>query len=1434
MDRDRNLLFGLLAVQLKGLPAAQMVETAAAWATDPKVPLAQRLVDKGLLTEKDREMIEGLVEEAVRAHGGDAAATLSAFGGDEQVRKTLYAGYDTSELDAMKTAPMTDVVFFSREGKLISGVEESPGRYTLISQHARGGMGRVLLVHDEYIGRHIALKELLPVSPEAESAQKPTPVRQTASMVARFLQEARITGQLEHPSIVPVYELGRRQDGTLYYTMKLVRGKTLSQAIKDRPTLRERLELLTCFGDLCQAIAYAHSRGVIHRDLKPGNVMVGQFGETVVLDWGLAKLREGEDVHREEIEYTLHYLELEDQDGMPKTAYGRALGTPNYMPPEQAEGLVDQIDERSDVYSLGAVLYEILTGATPYSGKSTREILDKVIGEQPVPVLQAAKDVPPELATICEKALRKERSERYASAGELAEDIQRFITGSMVSAYQYSFVEIMSRYYRRHRALVNTFLGCVAALLAIGVYSYISIVQARNREHEQRLVAEDAQKKEAAARAEAERAGYLTSLSLTHQYIAGHDHGMANKTLTDTPVALRGPEWGFLLDRANPELKTVLTPGVRICGLTVSPDGTLVAAITDPGPVKIYDLATGELKASCEGGALALAYIVAFSPDGTKLVGPGQDGTVRIWETASGKQLHKLNSHSDMVQTAEFSPDGSEVMSASADGTAQIWDAASGASRARVEAGMGPLANAAFSPEGKLLIVSSADGRTKVYDRAGPVQRCEFPGNGAVFAASGSVVATWLGGAISFWDPQTGLLVRELKMASPVLKFRLNSAGDKLLAVYEDFSARLWDVNTGELIGSFLHEAALRDAGFAGKDSLVVTCGDRNTFAVWDVKNGYTLNQMSGRGIQLYHVAFSPDGSRMLSTANEEFFQVWDPLYQTGRRLLDFKQRSYPQIAVAEKGNQVATLDHENGVRVFSINGKGRPIHLTSNWPAIWGGAGIHLSPDGTRLAVAIDANLPSVWDLASNQFVQLVGHRASVSRLSFSPDGKRIATASDDMTARVWDTESGRTISVLEGHTDRVWDAKFSPDAQQVLTCSADGTAALWDAESGKRFLELKGHTGPVSVGAFSIEGKRAFTGSEDRTVRVWETATGAEVGQLNGLGGGVYEVSVSPDGRYVVTGSNEIARIWDARSLDLLAAWPGADLAQYLLDPPSLILTFKDGRIERWEVPSWDQVGSAEEAITAFRNKDYADARERLTPETTPERVTSLVSTPTLQRALTELAGCLKTEAPGQEEQGIVLASGPRFRIARLLGLKEGDVLAQVSGRDLAPREQAVQVLEQAAASIQPEAAAKLDVTVVRGGVRVPVLVTTVKQQQISGKHAFNSEEAFRLAEALCNGAFVGLNMLQIPEVDSIRPEDRMGLNLELGTDIALLLKAGLTQFDRLTAIDNEPVLDYDNASKRLKDLKDRIGQKSVSVFSLDVMRGEFTRAHLEYTVQ
>jgi hypothetical protein len=292
---------------------------------------------------------------------------------------------------------------------------EIEGRYTTVLEAARGGMGRVWLVRDEQLGREVALKELLP-DPGGSTHPTTSP---SHPMGGRFAREARVTAQLQHPSITPVYELGRRPDGALYYTMKFVRGKTLSEAIAERRSFEERRRLLPHFVDLCQAIAYAHSRGVVHRDIKPGNVMIGDFGETVVVDWGLAKVGAEESPLSPAAVRPAPWSE--SQDG---TMAGHALGTPAYMPPEQAQGRLDEVDERSDIYSLGAVLYEILTGRRPYAGESAAAVISKVIAQPPPPPRAVDKKVPEEYARICAKAMARSRADRYGSAVDLAADLE--------------------------------------------------------------------------------------------------------------------------------------------------------------------------------------------------------------------------------------------------------------------------------------------------------------------------------------------------------------------------------------------------------------------------------------------------------------------------------------------------------------------------------------------------------------------------------------------------------------------------------------------------------------------------------------------------------------------------------------------------------------------------------------------------------------------------------------------------------------------------------------------------------------------------------------------------------------------------------------------------------------------------------------------------
>jgi PAS domain S-box-containing protein len=412
MDTDRNLLFGVLALQAGLIDSPQFIEACLLWTTRKNERLAELLLGRGWIEPADMAHLEYLLDRKIQKHGGDAHGSLAAIPDnlklslaaldDDDIQRSLAGGFPPAESQALAT---------------IDHVPARADRYRRLCLHATGGIGRVWLAHDSDLGRDVALKELRP-----ERAEQ-------AALAARFLQEAQITGQLEHPGIIPVYELVRAMDGRQsFYTMRFVNGRTLSEAVRTfhenrsagRADPLELPALLNAFVTVCNTVAYAHSRGVIHRDLKGQNVILGDFGEVIVLDWGLAKR-----VGRPEGETPVHSLIQGDADAdSGYTVQGQALGTPAYMAPEQAAGRLEQIDRRTDVYGLGAILYEILTGEPPFTGPSTDEVLRKVREEDPAPPRQFWPEGPPALEAICLRALAKQPADRPAAAADLALEVQ--------------------------------------------------------------------------------------------------------------------------------------------------------------------------------------------------------------------------------------------------------------------------------------------------------------------------------------------------------------------------------------------------------------------------------------------------------------------------------------------------------------------------------------------------------------------------------------------------------------------------------------------------------------------------------------------------------------------------------------------------------------------------------------------------------------------------------------------------------------------------------------------------------------------------------------------------------------------------------------------------------------------------------------------------
>jgi serine/threonine-protein kinase len=484
MDTDSNLLFGVLALQGDLIDADQFAEACTAWSARKDRSLATVLVNRGWLSADDAEVVKQLLERKLKKHSGDAHKGLADVAARDARVHASVTGIRDDISDAEIRGTLADLPDCPHQTVQyiapLSRPLEHRDRYTLTTLHAKGGIGQVWLARDTVLDREVALKELRP-----EQATNATVMR-------RFLQEAKVTGQLDHPGVVPIFELGRSDgaagpDQCPYYTMRFIRGSTLSEAVaryhKDRARgVGRRVDLvaiLQAFVGVCNTVAFAHNRGVLHRDLKGSNIVLGDFGEVVLLDWGLAKLVDAPATDDPDLDPAATIARLASTAGAEAglTAAGQALGTPAFMAPEQARGRIDQIGKHTDVYGLGAILYEILAGRAPFEGHSLEEVLRQVRDEQPTPPRESWKRVPRALEAICLKAMAKEPADRYASAADIASDIRHWLANEPVSAYREPRIVAMQRWVSRHRtSMTAAAAAVVVAALGLGA---LALAEAR-------------------------------------------------------------------------------------------------------------------------------------------------------------------------------------------------------------------------------------------------------------------------------------------------------------------------------------------------------------------------------------------------------------------------------------------------------------------------------------------------------------------------------------------------------------------------------------------------------------------------------------------------------------------------------------------------------------------------------------------------------------------------------------------------------------------------------------------------------------------------------------------------------------------------------------------------------------------------------------------
>jgi WD40 repeat protein/serine/threonine protein kinase len=1140
VNSDRNLLFGILALQVDFISRDTLVAGMLAWVLNKAKPLGQVLQEQGVLPAESRSVLEALVARHLELHDGDAQKSLAAVAAPEPVRAELSRIVD-HDLHASLTQLPTTPSEPNDLNSTSASVSDDGARFQVLRPHARGGLGEVFVARDAELNREVALKEM-----HARHADHP-------ERRARFVREAEITGNLEHPGIVPVYALGHHPDGRPYYAMRFIKGMSLKEAI-DRfhspqaqglqslgfHSLAFR-QLLNRFVTVCNAIAYAHSRGVLHRDLKPSNIMFGDYGETLVVDWGLAK--SGVSGPADELpgnpERTSEPMLLPSDSDSDLTRVGQALGTPAYMSPEQAAGRLDLMGPASDVYSLGATLYSLLTDKVPFENEDVGALLNLVQRGDFPPPRRVNRQVPSALEAICRKAMALQPQDRYPSAKALADDLEHWLADEAVSAHAEPWHGRLGRWVRHHRGLVGSATAVLVVTLTVAIATWL-LKEAADRQRQEQELRGEAEEQ----RKRADHYLYFSRVNLAHRawqeaQIARMDE-LLEQTLPEHTGGqdFRNWEWHYLRRLRQRNLLDLSGHSAQVQSVAFSPDGQRVASAGVDRTIKIWNTRTGQETLAIEAHAGPITS-VAYSPDGQRLASASGDGSLRIWNALTGQEDVVIEGHADSVQSVAFSPDGRQLASAGFDTTVKIWDARTGQERHALRGHTSSVQSLAFSPDGRRLASGGIDRTVRIWDVrtgkeslalsgiAGEIRSVAFsPDSRRVACASYDRMTR-------IWDADTGqpwLFIAG--HASFLNSVAFSPDGQRLASAGDDRTVKVWNARTGlEYFTLRGHAGSVSSVAFSPDGQWIASGSHDKTVKLWDARSDQESLVLRGHENSVTCVAFSPDGRRLASASFDRTARVWDR--RTGQELLAFGHGiQVHAVAFSPDGQRIASIGYDRTAKVWDSRTGQVGLTLEGHSGQV---SCVAFSPDGRQLATEGGDRTVKVWDARTGQVsLTIKGHTAPVSTVAFSPDGQRLASAGQDRTLRVWDARTGKEQFTINAHAGTVSRAVFSADGQRLASSSGDHTVKVWDANTGQEVLALKGHTGAVFAVAFSPDGKRLASASADQTMRLWDAHTGQESLELKGHAGGVWAVAFSPDGQQLASaGIDMTVRVWDATPL-------------------------------------------------------------------------------------------------------------------------------------------------------------------------------------------------------------------------------------------------------------------------------------------------------------
>lgn len=1029
------------------------------------------------------------------------------------------------------------------------------GPFEIVRELGRGGQGVVYLATDTRLGRAVALKVLDAASP---------------ARLARFRREAEIASRLDHRGICSVLDVGEAA-GRAYIAMRYVEGATLSRAEREDPrTPLGARRAAAIVEDCARALHLAHESGIVHRDMKPGNVILGADGRPVILDFGLA----GEDG---------------SETGLTQT--GRPVGTPAYMSPEQIESGARGVDRRTDVWSLGAILYELLASRRAFEAPTREALYRAILTQEPRDPRAENPAVSRDLAVVVRTALEKDRDRRYRTALDLAEDLRRVRERLPILARPAGAPLRAWRWAQRHA--LTAAAGAIA-FAALGTGLAVSLVALRET-RSARDAAESALESERASHRRS-RGQELVSLA---RDLASRSPGLALAVGLEGARLAPGTAANRALLRALQrcrEERLFDGGGGAARAVAMSPDSALVAVACEDGFARVFDASTGAERTPPlrSGGP---AHAVAFSPDGKRIAVGGGDGIARIFDAGDGRLVEGLSVRRGAILALDFDRDGGRLATGHEDGSAMIHSPGGASPAIRLDGHAAAVLAIRFDPTGSFVATASRDSTARLFaaddgrpigtlrhDDGDEITGIDVAPNGSLLATSSSDNTIWVwdeatlacrlrvyghGSAVNSvrFDPSGARLVstswdRTVRVfgatdgrerfvlrghEDETLSAEFARNGDAVVSASADGTARLWRL--GPRPGVALFDAGggpARCARFDRDGRRVLVVGEAGSLRLFDVETGRLVREREGdAGARIAHADFMPGGRGIVSADANGRVRIERP--DGGVLGFDSGSAGIPAVVTSPDGKRLLTIARGGEARLFDA-GSGRLVRtLRAERPVfeILAASTAAFSPDGRLLAVVRGGGEVAVSDVATGETVRVFpGGGPMLQSLAWSPRGESLAAAADDGIVRVMPLAGGATVE-CRGHLARATQALFSPDGERVLSCSHDRTARIFDARTGRELATLRGHESLVYSAEFDPAGERVVTASWDGTARVHDARSGEEIVTQEDHEEPVMQARFSPDGRCVLSASRDgTARIWPADPVACARAGPRREL--------------------------------------------------------------------------------------------------------------------------------------------------------------------------------------------------------------------------------------------------------------------------------------------------